>query len=141
MIFFLWKPSNHHGTQMMMFWPRYNDLCTRGLNFSLVYIQFHIIFLGITPQAQKVCIFCQAHFFLYFYQIKLATKRSLTYNLHLTFNSLNSCCKYPSAKEHDHTYIDLNTNKYELQWAAQHGGDLHFSEAFRPEKMKPSIHV
>ena len=30
-----------HRTQMIMFWRRYNDLFTRCLNVSLIYIQFH----------------------------------------------------------------------------------------------------
>ena len=42
------------GTQMMMFWHRYNDLFTRCLNFSLIYIQFHVIFLSITPNMESL---------------------------------------------------------------------------------------
>ena len=49
--FILWKPSNYHETQMM-FWYTYYNLFTRCLNFSLIYIQFHVIFLGITPSME-----------------------------------------------------------------------------------------
>ena len=41
LIFILWKPGNHHRTQMIMFWRRYSELFTRCLNFSSIYIQFH----------------------------------------------------------------------------------------------------
>ena len=53
--FFLWKPSPHQRAQMMMFWPIYFDLFTGCLNFSLIYIQFHVIFLSINnPSMQRL---------------------------------------------------------------------------------------
>ena len=52
--FLLWKRSNHHRTQMMIFWRRYNDIFTRCLNFSLIYSQFHVIFLSITPSMESL---------------------------------------------------------------------------------------
>ena len=79
----LWKPINHHRTQMMMFWRRYNDLFTRCLNFSLIYIHFHVTFTSLL-QAWKVTIFCQAHFFISLPDILSLPKGSLTYNLCLT---------------------------------------------------------
>ena len=45
--FIVWKPSNHHGNtndHVLKWW-----CFTRCLNFSLIYIQFHVIFLSITP--------------------------------------------------------------------------------------------
>ena len=97
--FILWKPSNHHRTQMMTFWRRYNDLFTRCLNFSLIYIQFHVIFLTITPSMESLHILSGP--FLYII-INLPYQK---FRWHITYvcpcNSLNSYCKYPSAKEHN----------------------------------------
>ena len=78
--------STHHKTQMMMFWPRYNDLFTTCWIFSLIYIQFHVIFLRINPSMESWSPYSILSFFVYFYKIKLALKkRSLTYILLLTF--------------------------------------------------------
>ena len=66
--------SNHHRTQMMMFWCTYNNLLTRCLNFSLIYSQFHVIFPSITPSMESLHIL-SGPFFLYFYQINLAYQK------------------------------------------------------------------
>ena len=70
--FILWKPSNHHRTEMMMFRRRYNDLFTRYLNFSSIYIQFHVIFLNITPSIESLHILSGP---FYLYQINLAYQK------------------------------------------------------------------
>lgn len=44
------------------------------------------------------------------------------------FDSLNSCCKYPSAKKHDHTYID--TNIHELHARTESSNIVDFMVKF-----------
>ena len=64
-IFFLWKPINRHRTQKMAFWPRYNDLFTKCLTFSLIYFQIHIIFLNITPSMVSLHILVGPFFYIF----------------------------------------------------------------------------
>ena len=87
-----------------MFWPRYNDLFTRCLTFSLIYyyIQFHFIFALLW--GWKVFIFCQAWLFIF-----LQDKVSLT----KTFVKIKSSCELLTTwivymeERYGHTYIDI----------------------------------
>ena len=49
----------------------------------------------------------------------------------MSVNSLNSSCKYPPVKEHDHVYIDI-LQTYELQFIAVLMRPI-ISESFRAE--------
>ena len=100
-IFFLWKPSNHHRTEMMMVWRRYNDLFYKMLKFFFdlysvsCHISKHYSKHGKSPYFVR-------SIFLYLYQIHLSYQK---FRWHITYvwpcNSLNSYRKYPSAKEHN----------------------------------------
>ena len=88
-----------------MFWPRYNDLFTRCLTFSLIYwwIQFHFILLRITSNMESLHI-CQAWLFIF-----LRDKVSLT----KTFVKIKSSCELLTTwivymeERYGHTYIDI----------------------------------
>ena len=66
-----WVELFTHGAPLL----RYNDLFTRPLKFSLFYVQFHAIFLRITPSMESLHILSGP--FLIFLQDKVSLKKTL----------------------------------------------------------------